>query len=279
MHSSHGVPVLPESRTASPGSACNGVVGIHVTAGHPRSKPWDIAIAVTAVILALLVAAMFGIMELFLLAFTDYCPPERCSADNAGTAVVFSVFASAVVWLIGTIITVVQLVRRKAAWPFATATLALCIVAGGAGVVGYFMAVGYDAAHPADCVRVKNPPSAPRNGRKRNMNASGAHAGIATVSRGGIHARLIHRPTIRVVTSAQCTAETVADRSGDGCSRRVCVRTRRRHRADELWSAPSTEQSAPRGCRTCCRKRSRSASVDQLGSGGLSSSRAAAIRI
>jgi hypothetical protein len=82
-------------------------------------------------------------MQFMFLAFTDYCPPDHCSADRAATAVMLSVTAAAVLILAGAACTIVCLVRRRLAWPFATATLVLSAGAELLGVVGYFVAVGY----------------------------------------------------------------------------------------------------------------------------------------
>ena len=82
-------------------------------------------------------------MEFMMLAFTDYCPPERCNADRAATSVLLSVSAAGVLMLIGSVLTIVFLVRRRLAWPFATATLILSAAAELLGFVGYFVAVGH----------------------------------------------------------------------------------------------------------------------------------------
>ncbi|MDT5360844.1 MAG: hypothetical protein QOC69_2606 [Mycobacterium sp.] len=44
--------------------------------------------------------------------------------------------------LVGLVVTIVQLVRRRLAWPFASGTLVLCGVICLFGGVGYFAAVG-----------------------------------------------------------------------------------------------------------------------------------------
>jgi hypothetical protein len=82
-------------------------------------------------------------MEFMMLAFTDYCPPESCNADRAATSVLLSVSAAGVLMLIGSVLTIVWLVRRRLAWPFATATLILSAAAELLGFVGYFVAVGH----------------------------------------------------------------------------------------------------------------------------------------
>lgn len=100
----------------------------------------------TSIVLLVLAAAGCAVaagMELMLLAFTDYCPPPRCNADRAATFVMVSVAAAAATTLVGSVLTIVWLIRRRSAWPFATATLVLSVVAELVGVVGYFAAVGY----------------------------------------------------------------------------------------------------------------------------------------
>ncbi|BAX91681.1 hypothetical protein [Mycobacterium shigaense] len=81
-------------------------------------------------------------MEFIMLAFTDYCPPDRCNANAAATSVLLSVSAAAVLTVVGTVATIVCLVRRRLAWPFAVAALILPAAAELLGIVGYFVAVG-----------------------------------------------------------------------------------------------------------------------------------------
>ncbi len=84
-------------------------------------------------------AAFFG---LFSLAFLDHCPPATCSVDGAVNAVFTSLLTVAATGLIGLVVTVIQLVRRKPAWPFAVGTFVLCGVAISLGAIGYSAAVG-----------------------------------------------------------------------------------------------------------------------------------------
>lgn len=49
---------------------------------------------------------------------------------------------AAVIGVVGLVVTVVQLFRRKRSWPFAVATLALCTITVFLGGVGYVLAVG-----------------------------------------------------------------------------------------------------------------------------------------
>lgn len=102
----------------------------------------DLAVSITALVLTVAggaVAAFFGI---FIMAFTDHCPPATCHIDTGVTAMVTGFTVAAIVWLAGTVLTIVRLVRRAAAWPFALGTLALCAAACVAGIGGYLLAVG-----------------------------------------------------------------------------------------------------------------------------------------
>ena len=112
----------------------------------PPAKPpvsgADLAISIICLVLTLLLGGAAAVMGFFFLAFLDYCPPETCSADNAVTAIGISLIVAIVVGLVGLVITIVQLVRRSPAWPFAVGTLVLCGVICAFGFAGYFSAVG-----------------------------------------------------------------------------------------------------------------------------------------
>lgn len=116
----------------------------HPAVGSPKRpvSGGDVAISIVALVATLLFGAGAAVFGLFSLAFLDHCPPETCSAEGAASAVITSVLAAFAVGVVGLVITVVQLVRRKPGWPFAVATLLLCVLAVAAGAVGYSMAVG-----------------------------------------------------------------------------------------------------------------------------------------
>jgi hypothetical protein len=112
---------------------------------RPPKRPvagTDVAISVALLVITALLAVVSAAMGLFMLAFLDYCPPESCSADGAVSAVGTALLVALAVGGLGAVVTVVQLVRRKPGWPFAAATLALCLLTLVMGGVGYFVAVG-----------------------------------------------------------------------------------------------------------------------------------------
>jgi hypothetical protein len=119
--------------------------------GHPSYPPpphlrppvarADLWISISTLVLTVAFGAVAATMGLFSLAFLDYCPPESCSAEGAATAVVTALLAACAIGVIGLVVTIVQLVRRKPGWPFAVATFVLCVLAVVLGGVGYAMAV------------------------------------------------------------------------------------------------------------------------------------------
>ena len=113
---------------------------------YPPPKPpiagADLAISISALILTVVLGGAAAVMGLFSLAFLDYCPPESCSAEGAATAVGIGLLAAFAIGVVGLVVTVIQLYRRKPGWPFAVATFVLCALAVVLGGVGYAMAVG-----------------------------------------------------------------------------------------------------------------------------------------
>jgi hypothetical protein len=112
---------------------------------RPQKPPLstaDMAVSIASLVLSVLIGGVGAFFGLFSLAFLDYCPPESCSSDGAATAVMSALLVAGLVGLAGLIVTVIQLGRRKPAWPFAVATLLACIIALIVGGFGYFAAVG-----------------------------------------------------------------------------------------------------------------------------------------
>jgi hypothetical protein len=117
-------------------------IGVHGQQPKPPVSGSDLALSLTALALTAVVIAAAAFLGLFSLAFLDYCPPESCSAEGAGTAVVTTVIVALAIAAVGLTVTVVQLYRRRPAWPFAFGALALCVIAFFVGGLGYISAVG-----------------------------------------------------------------------------------------------------------------------------------------
>ncbi|CAN3129248.1 Transmembrane protein [Mycobacterium sp. smrl_JER01] len=107
----------------------------------PRCSGADVGVSLALLALTVLfgaVAATFGVLSL---AFLDHCPPATCSVDGAVNAVFTALLAAAGIGLTGLVLTIVQLARRKTAWPFALGTFVLCVFAVLLGLVAYSAAV------------------------------------------------------------------------------------------------------------------------------------------
>lgn len=107
----------------------------------PPAKPpisgVDLAISITALVFTLVVCGVGALMGVFMLAFIDHCPPATCSIDRAVTAVMTAVVITGMIAVTGAVLTIVRLIRRPPGWPFAVATLLMCVATLAAGGLGY----------------------------------------------------------------------------------------------------------------------------------------------
>ncbi|MBI3214010.1 MAG: hypothetical protein HYZ38_09340 [Mycobacterium sp.] len=108
----------------------------------PPVSATDVTISVILLVLTVVGGAFGAFMGLFMLAFTDTCPPATCNLDAAVTSIVTGLAVAALVALVGTVLTIVRLVARSTAWPFALGTCVLCAAACVLGIAGYIVAVG-----------------------------------------------------------------------------------------------------------------------------------------
>jgi hypothetical protein len=108
----------------------------------PPIATHDLLISIGVCVLTLVFGVVSAAMGLFMLAFVDQCPPESCSAEGAVTAVGTALLVAVGIGIVGLVVTIVQLHRRKPGWPFALGTFVLCAVAIFLGGVGYAAAVG-----------------------------------------------------------------------------------------------------------------------------------------
>jgi len=119
--------------------------GVYPQPIPPPKPPVSTADAVvSSILLALTVlgGAVAGFMGVFMMAFTDTCPPQTCDIE-AGVTALMTAFGIAVLAAVGGItVTIIALVRRLRAWPFAVATAVVCAGSCVAGLAGYISAVG-----------------------------------------------------------------------------------------------------------------------------------------
>lgn len=103
----------------------------------PPRNTTDVTVSVIVLVLAVILGGAASVMGFFSLAFLDYCPPQTCSVDGAVTAVLATIAIAAVIALTGLVATVVRLVQRKTAWPFAVGTLTTMIAVFLVGAIAY----------------------------------------------------------------------------------------------------------------------------------------------
>ena len=114
--------------------------------GYPAPKrpiaTTDLVVSIGGIVMTVVLGVVAASMGVFSLAFLDNCPPESCSATGAANSVWTALLAAFAIGVIGVVVTVVQLFRRKPGWPFAVATFVLCTLAVVLGAVGYATSVG-----------------------------------------------------------------------------------------------------------------------------------------
>ncbi|WP_083740771.1 hypothetical protein [Mycobacterium sp. MS1601] len=111
----------------------------------PRKPPIsgvDLGISITAMILTVVFAAFAAFIGVFMLAFLDTCPPATCSVEGAIGSVGGTLLITAVTGVVGITFTIVQLMRRKQAWPIAVGTFVACVVICVVGIYVFGAAVG-----------------------------------------------------------------------------------------------------------------------------------------
>ena len=98
-------------------------------------------LSILVLVVAAVIVAMGVFFGVFSVAFLDDCSPPTYRVGDAWIAVGGALAAAVVLGLSGLVLTIVRLTRRRAAWPFASMTLLLVVLALAAGVVGYVAAV------------------------------------------------------------------------------------------------------------------------------------------
>ena len=107
----------------------------------PPVSTVDVVVSIILIVGIVGLGVVGGAMFFMMLAFTDHCPPETCSIEGAVTALLGAFAAAVLIAVVGSFVTIVRLVRRKPAWPWALLTLVVCGIVGLAGFAGYLAAV------------------------------------------------------------------------------------------------------------------------------------------
>lgn len=97
----------------------------------------DTVISIIAMVLTVLGGAGAAFMGLMLMAFTDYCPPGICDIDRGVNLMLAGFLVAAGVAVAGFVLTILRLVGRRLAWPFAVGGLILTCAACVLALAGY----------------------------------------------------------------------------------------------------------------------------------------------
>jgi uncharacterized BrkB/YihY/UPF0761 family membrane protein len=111
---------------------------------QPRPRAvWDIVLSIVFLVIAVVTSLIAAISQLFVLAFTDYCPAATCNSDEGVTRVLTTWTVIAILLIASIVFTIVLLVKRRRAWWVAMIGLLVVIIGAIVGFVLYLAAVGY----------------------------------------------------------------------------------------------------------------------------------------
>jgi uncharacterized BrkB/YihY/UPF0761 family membrane protein len=134
-------------RVGAPSSGSNvlctaTLLGVTSPTPPRRRATWDIVLTIIFMVLAILTSFIGLFAQLFILAFTDDCPPSTCHIDQGVASVGVTWFIVGIVVLLSIVFGIVLLVRRRRAWWVALIGLFTSIVGAIVGFVLYLSAVG-----------------------------------------------------------------------------------------------------------------------------------------
>jgi hypothetical protein len=81
-----------------------------------RRAGWDIAVSVVFLVFALITGVLDAFLQFVMLAFTDDCPPATCHIDQGTASVSIVWLVMAIVFVLGTVVTIILLVMARRAW-------------------------------------------------------------------------------------------------------------------------------------------------------------------
>jgi uncharacterized BrkB/YihY/UPF0761 family membrane protein len=118
-----------------------------MTDAIPTKRPilvWDIAISIAVLLLGGGFLVVAAVIDLFSAALVGSCPIRTCSAGAAVASLGISWFVMFLLVIIGTVLTIVSLVRRRQSWWIALAALVLVVAVWIVGFVLYSQAVSHE---------------------------------------------------------------------------------------------------------------------------------------
>ncbi len=105
---------------------------------------WDIAVSIAVLLIGGGFLVVAAVIDLFSAALVGRCLEATCSAGAAVASLGISWFVMFLLLIMGNVITIVCLVRRRQAWWIALITLVLVVAVWITGFVLYSQAVSHD---------------------------------------------------------------------------------------------------------------------------------------
>ena len=105
---------------------------------------WDIAVSIAVLLIGGGFLVVAAVIDLFSAALVGRCPVATCSAGVAVASLGISWCVMFLLLIMGNVITIVSLVRRRQAWWIALITLVLVVAVWITGFVLYSQAVSHD---------------------------------------------------------------------------------------------------------------------------------------
>ena len=112
----------------------------------PTKRPilgWDIAVSIAVLLLGGGFLVVAAVIDLFSAALVGSCPVRTCSAGAAVASLGISWFVMFLLAIIGAVLTIVSLVRRRQSWWIALLTVVLVVAVWIVGFVLYSQAVSH----------------------------------------------------------------------------------------------------------------------------------------
>lgn len=113
----------------------------------PTRRPilgWDIAVSIAVLLLGGGFLVVAAVIDLFSAALVGSCPVRTCSAGAAVASLGISWFVMFLVAIIGAVLTIVSLVRRRQSWWIALVTVVLVVAVWIFGFVLYSQALNHE---------------------------------------------------------------------------------------------------------------------------------------
>jgi hypothetical protein len=118
-----------------------------MTETTPTRRPilgWDIAVSIAVLLLGGGFLVVAAVIDLFSAALVGSCPVRTCSAGAAVASLGISWFVMFLLAIIGAVLTIISLVRRRQSWWIALLTVVLVVAVWIVGFVLYSRALNHE---------------------------------------------------------------------------------------------------------------------------------------